>query len=938
MSELHLEPVSEPQESMSKQCEIKDTLSHDIMNEIQRAKTQTNAILSESKVVLTAARHVVKSHLSKKRNLQAMNEKVDAVLAILSSFVTAHCSPHLRHKSTGMTRHSMLQSPNDRLVLSRNIINSLSGLPEKLLASINASRLSIQAFETALKHVKDPITTWENQNFHLPDSPRSRFEVHVVNFTTVHDAESVLSILQRLISVSKAENSLTFFETSPAVTPRDPTEVENIVVHIKEGLKLLAESDSVDTNDSNFIDLCYNNPKFKTAATNKETFRCTLLMLDYFSKLFPERVIGAIKKTAEIQLVELKLFCVDEETRVNSARYALKQAIAAQSEGELVKALLAISDFTINDGTIDEAEKLLTEIRVNKRSCRDSLRIAIGRRNEQDLEEALSKAEELCLSPTDSTLVAAKKELDILRYQKSRQEAAIEELKIASTSTNIRDIRFALARAKVCHIAVNNPPLDEAKHNLNHLLSLANQAHSNEEAFYVALAQKIHGTKENLDLAISNPAGTTSSFSSRNLSRGRRRSFIKSDTLIQCFRNEIEQSLNGKTGKLSQSSSVRLTTLLKCAEQENKILPPEDLKAAKRAIEIVRGRQSKALELHKKLQSAIQENSLSELASALAISESEPEVLDHSNTENTEELFEMTAQAKENFAMLHINRNSEKYEVARQEISSARRNLKKAMLRESSVSPLREAVETFKLVCSALTPRSLSQISKEKKINIDPEPTTFFFDSQQTKKKTHKPKAKGQKQQERFKRKTKKLYRTHSTSKSNITHNNTDAPNNIKNNKKIGEALPTQKVSGKHKRNTTTEHKNCIPQYANREEGKRRPGIEKSMDSSIPNRLEFLDDLTRNSKSSNKLSLKHRPSSAVEILPKSDYFPPTTMLAWEEIDNKNVALLRRAERSLKRIERDEEKRKEDAEKQEFLNSIKDELVSNLRSSIESGDR
>ena len=906
-SELSLDTCDEKEDTFVRLCTAKNLLCRNTQQEIESVKSQTETILKESKAILTASRHVVKCYLNKKRSFDAMNGNVEALLAILYSFVKELCPSHLHHDTPGCIRHSMLQSPNDRLVLSRNVINALCGLPEKLIASINASRLSIKLLETALKQAREPIAIWRKSS--LSTSPRDLFNENAVDFASVHDAENVSNILQRLIAVAKAENALTFFETSPAVDPRDSTEVENIVVHINEGLKLLAESDDVGVSQ---IDLCYNNLKYKTAMINKENFPNTLLLLNYFSKLFPEKVIAAIKKTAEIQLVELKLFCVDEETRVNSAKFALNRAITAQSERELVKALQDIGGMTIKDDKIHEAEKLLTDIRMMKSACKDALRAAIGKKDEKELQDALCKAEEACLPQTDLIFVAAKRELDFLRFKNFRQEAAIIELQSSSASNKIRNIRFALARAKICRVPAENSSLIAARKNLQNLLSSANSEDKNEKAFYATLNEKLYDSPPKL-------YQEKRLFSSRNLSRGSKQKQVKNNILIHCFREKIDESLNGVTAQHSLFASTCLSILLKCANHENKGVSLEVIKAAQNAITTVSDRQEKAKKLYEKLDFAIQENSFSELASAIASADSEPEVLDHSCTDNPEELFEMAALAKEKFAALNLHRKSEEYEKARQEISFARKNLKKAMLHESSVRPLREAVEAFRLVCSSLSPRNFTQFNKEKKISFDSEAVTFTFDVSQYKNKCDEVKIHGQKQQQRFISKTRKLYRSHSRNKSLFRWVNRSSTVERKDTNK---PLTPRKHSDRQKKSI-----NC---------GQPETSESKARDNS-ENTPNSLNQMKNFDKIFTRSSVKRRPSSAFESRASGD-IPPPTISAWEEIDNKNIALLRRAEKNLKKIEKNEEKQKENAEKQEFLSNVKLELIDNLRLSIESGDR
>ena len=915
----------------------------DVYREIENAKSLSAVILNESKSVITAARHLVKAFRGRKNSLVAMNDNVDAIIATLNSHVNEVFALRPGGDGSGVIRKSLLQSPNDRLILSRNIINSISGLPDKLSSSIQCSRMAIKTLETILKQVKDPINLWEKRNVQLPGLTGHSFEAPVADFTVVHDAENVYEILLRMFAVAKAENSLTFFETSPA-TPRDQTEVENIVVHIKEGLAFLNEChDSETKKNSNFINLCYNNPKYANLSVNDDTFESTLLALNCFSKLFPEKMIAATKKAAEIQLVELQLFCADEEARTNSAKYALKQAITAQSEGELVRALQGVNNLKIEDNSVEEAEKELTKIRVNKRLCRDALRVAIGKKDEKDLEDALVKAEEVCLPPTDTALVSAKRELGVLQFAKLRRDAAIDELQRASSSNTIRDIRFALARAEICRVPQEHTLYALARQNLDHHLSMLKFADSNRKKFYNELSQKLDDSATSKNDDVDNSSETKRPLSSRHLSSGGRQNLVKNQTLIKCFRKEINEILNEKSERSPKTSSKRLSILLKYVDREKKEIPLDLLKAAQNALLAVSERQAKAEQICEKLEKAINDNSFSELASAIAGAETEQELLDIDDFDSSEKLFQLLAQAKENFAMLNMHRQSEEEEKICREISSARRNLKKAMLNDSGVSPLKEAVEAFRLVCDTLSPRSLTQASKEKKLSINLEPTTYIIDSRPGSKRTSKTKNNAQKQQERFKRNTKKLYRSNSVEKS-INPSSNKKSDKRKNYAKpeLSNTLPTRNRSKLKRVCSGKSQISPIHDEVPENQQKRMPTIEKKIDSQIPTTMEILDDDTKNVKLSNDFKspngtiLKKRPSSAFDI--RSREYVPSTMIAWEDMESKNIALLKKAEKSLKKIERDEVKRKENEEKQEFLDSIKDELIANLRSSIQSGDR
>ena len=913
----------------------KKTLQIDLIQEIENIKKKAEVILNDSKCIFRAGRSVLKTFQIQQQNINSMKTNVKEILTLLSGFVNENGASRPGSDSANSIRHSMLQSPNDRMLLSRNIINAVSAFPDKLLSSIKCARLTIKAFETALKQVKEPIASWESKNSKLQESEENHFEVELADFTVVHDAESVLDILKRMLAVAKAENSLIFFQTSPS-TPRDQTEVENIIVHLKEALKVLLESEHNYGKDIKFIDLCYNRPNNTIIMTNKKQFPDTLLLLDYFSRLFPQRMIAGTKKAAEIQLVELQLFCADEEARLNSARFALKQAIVAQSEVEIAKALQNITEnkLTLSDSIVSDAEKELTKIRNAKRQCQESLKVAIGKKDEKELEETLLRAEKICLPPSDAVVVTGKRVLATIRFRKSRYTAAIEELQKVSFSNDVTEMRNALARARACQVSVEEAFYVKVHENLERHLRLSEVATARDKKFYDNLAMKLGSPSDESSIDFKTLFVGKRPLSSRHLTNGRIRSGAKTSRFTQYIQREIDAITLSKN---FASPSEHLRILLKYAAQEKEEIPLEIVKAAEKALETARGRQEKALTLKKKCEIALEKNSFTELASIVACAQAEPELLECKVSENKEELYDLTARAKEVFALLSMERKSEEEEKVRQQISLARRNLKKAMVIDSKGSSLREAVNAFRLVCKSISPRSFVEVQKEKKLIINPEPITYFYNAGRTNKtKTVKTKTGLPKQQERFLVNTQKLYRVISTENSNKLRGQAQSNKNVR--PKTTASFRSNAMSAGRQahikvRRVHSEKSHGVQENSSTLNQQKKQNIsnvsivEKTSDQQLPQLPALAGSI-----------LRKRPTSALEPFKQVDNFIPYAKLAWEKVEDKNLALLRKAEKNLKRIEREEEKQKADEEKKEFLNSIKGELVSNLRSSIESGDR
>ena len=883
-------------------------------------KSESGVILSESKRVFRIIQCFTNTFRAKEQSLNAVENHLEKILETLKSFVNQYGGgSRLNDSLPSLNRRSLLQSPKDRLILSRNIVIAFSNFPGMLMSSIISCRQTIKSFVKSIKQSKEQIIIWQKQNKPFFNQLHN-FKENLADLTVAEDAENVHAIIQRLIKVAEAENSLTFFETSSS-TPKDRTERANIAVHIKDGLKILCESDHITDSSTTCVDLCYNRSECSFFFSNQDKFPYTVTVLKCFSILFPERLMVARKKAAEIQLVELNLFNADEEAKQNSAKYALSKAIAAQNEKKIEKALQTVQ-FTrgITDATFIEAERVLRTIRLQKRSCRDALRVGIEKKDEKMLQEAITSAEKHNLSVSDPLLLSAKQTLERLRFCKNQEKASIEELRQVAHSNDFREIRFALAKARACNVPESNSYLQKIRKNFDRHQALIKLAETKDRKFFDSLKQKINYSDKDSS-HFDQLVVTSDSVSLLQLENKEKQNSLVENMFIQYLQNEIDAVLSVNTsGRINQT---HLHLLLKYAEKEKKEIPKDICKASQTAMKIIDERQIKAKELQQKLVHALKEESIDDLALAIDSADADPVVLDCKVSENTEELVELTAKAKHCFALLNFQRKLEEKEKAEQHVSLARKKLKKALIQDGSGRPLKEAVETFRLVCSSVSPRFSNENDKqEKKINayFNPKPVIFSDKRKKTSEfVSFRKKEIASKQEECFLVRSNKTYQSASSSKG-----------------LINKPIQTKSASAA---GTQTENNQIL---SGKGEAEKRQALsarphEQGLKAQLTNSSDLINDISKSNSNSTILTSAVRPRSAPEeCYGKNDLTPPSK-IAWSEIEKKNFALLRKAEKSLKKKEK-KEKKKEDVGKKEFLDNIKDELLANLQTSVNSKDR
>ncbi|CAK8672644.1 unnamed protein product [Clavelina lepadiformis] len=481
-------------------------------------------------------------------------------------------------------------------------------------------------------------------------------------------AEQVLEVAGRLLSLAKAEQTLTLFLASH-YHPFNRNDLQNGMSHIKRAVSNISATFKIA--DADF--------------TDDETSVLLLKSISRFlSELFPCSIITQIKNAAAIKLAELEISCADIESQTNALRYDLNQAVLSRSEKNLKEALQRTSDSSIFDLSkeITNAQEELSKLRDAKEQSYTLLAIAIKENDVTQLETALQNSANLYLPPTSSVILEANEKLKDFRFKQKRKDLNMLSLEEAAQTRNISKLRITLATAKELEPLSRDLQIVKGEAILNYYRC----------ALHAAEICARRNANHTLQLCCNN-ALTTSSDDQNDL-----RLETKDLKINLCeYLNVAVENMRTYTISVTEFDNLRQN--LHLITHSDLKIPNYLISNVEDGIRKVLERQRQVQDFRQNLSNAVSSQSLVDLLNVIKSAGISSELLHFNVDGKSEYTHSLLAMAKEKLSAVNA-KNKKGNVLITDQASEARHNLKKVMHQNADdVLAVRAAMDTFRTVC-----------------------------------------------------------------------------------------------------------------------------------------------------------------------------------------------------------------------------------------------
>jgi len=527
-----------------------------------------------------------------------------------------------------------------------------------------------------------------------------------------------------------------------------------------------------------------------------------------------------------------------------------------------------------HDPAIVSAEKELKGIQKIKADCLFNLRIAAKNSAIASLEAGLKQAENLFVAPSHPTLILARMALTEATFVALRQNNVKIDLQEAVNSKNTLAVRSLTAQAKVCGIADSESAVSNALSFLANQKVLENNSYLEKK---IKVQQAVQALNDcSIEVAQAEVHKSTSTeFQLVKLSTNEQHSSWL----------ELASVLKFECAKITENSSAVgdervIREVLNCLTEVNTTYISHLIDKAVDVLAEVDERKAKARSLSSTLQTAIITNTENAFKHASTATEQEFENLRYLSDSECDELLELHAKVAHKLGLIREkSKHSEDMERL-QAIAAARHQLKKALFaQESDAKTLRDALNTFRSLCF-------------------PNETDYLESTRKKKDKS-----------------TVSMEKINAVGKEEKGHNSGCHNADVKSD--LQEDDP-ENITHTATNESMQAHVSAQTDVARNQ---KEETVNKSGD------REYDEDHEESRQK--EMDIRERWRSADQS---------AVVGAWKMTDEKNLLLLRKAERNLHKIEMKEKVRKQMERNEQEWEKLKEEMCEKLENTVEHGDR